>query len=86
MNRIVAPEWLDELPPSDRRAIWSRRDLRRVNFWMGNRPKSGGQIAEHFHGRAAAPPGGIGRGRRNLSTARGSNALRPVAKRGSQSC
>ena len=39
MNRGVAAEWLDELPPSDRRAIWSRRDLRRLNSWMGNRPR-----------------------------------------------
>lgn len=36
MNRLVEPEWLDELPPSDPRAVGSRRDLRRVNFWMGN--------------------------------------------------
>lgn len=37
MNRVVSPEWLDVLPPSDCRAIQSRRDLRKVNFWMGNR-------------------------------------------------
>jgi hypothetical protein len=36
MNRVVAAEWLDGLPVSDRRAIHSRRDLRRVNYWMGN--------------------------------------------------
>lgn len=36
MNRIVKPELLDELPPDDPRAIRSRRDLRRVNAWMGN--------------------------------------------------
>ena len=27
-------ELLDELPPSDPRAIWSRRDLRRINACM----------------------------------------------------
>src|SRR5471030_521870 len=36
MNRIVQPELLDTLPPDDPRAIRSRRDLRRVNAWMGN--------------------------------------------------
>lgn len=36
MNRLVKPELLDELPPDDPRAIRSRRDLRRVNVWMGN--------------------------------------------------
>jgi hypothetical protein len=36
MNRIVHPEILDTLSPADPRAIRSRRDLRRVNVWMGN--------------------------------------------------
>lgn len=36
MNRIVQPELLDELPPDDPRARWSRCDLRRVNAWMRN--------------------------------------------------
>ncbi len=36
MNRCVEPEWLDELPPGDARAMGSRRDLRRLNKWMGN--------------------------------------------------
>ncbi|MGH7951311.1 MAG: class I SAM-dependent methyltransferase [Limisphaerales bacterium] len=36
MNRIVEPEILDALPPADSRALRSRRDLRRVNSWMGN--------------------------------------------------
>ncbi len=36
LNRIVSPEWLDELSPLDARAVDSRRDLRRLNFWMGN--------------------------------------------------
>jgi len=34
MQRIIEPELLDELPPQDRRAIRSRRDLRRVNVLM----------------------------------------------------
>lgn len=36
MKRVVEPELLDELPPDDPRARWSRRDLRRVNAWMRN--------------------------------------------------
>jgi hypothetical protein len=36
MKRIVQPEILDTLSPDDPRALRSRRDLRRVNAWMGN--------------------------------------------------
>ena len=36
MKRIVQPELLDSLPPDDPLAVGSRRDLRRVNWWMGN--------------------------------------------------
>src|SRR5437867_1950832 len=36
MDRRVEPEFLDELPASDPRAIRSRRDLRCLNAWMGN--------------------------------------------------
>ena len=36
MKRLVQPELLDTLPPENPRAIRSRRDLRRVNAWMGN--------------------------------------------------
>jgi|ERR1041385_1956565 hypothetical protein len=36
MKRRVEPEWLDELPAGDNRAVVSRRDLRRVNAWMGH--------------------------------------------------
>lgn len=34
-QRRVEAEWLDVLPPDDPRAMRSRRDLRRVNAWMG---------------------------------------------------
>jgi hypothetical protein len=36
MKREVKRELLDELPAGDRRAIRSRRDLQRVNAWMGH--------------------------------------------------
>ena len=34
--RRIEPEWLDEFPAEDSRAMRSRRDLRRVNAMMGN--------------------------------------------------
>jgi len=34
LSRRVEPEWLDELPQGDPRAVWSRRDLKRINGWM----------------------------------------------------
>jgi hypothetical protein len=34
LPRRVEPEWLDELPQADPRAVWSRRDLKRINRWM----------------------------------------------------
>lgn len=36
MKRVVQPELLDSLPPEDPGAIRSRRDLRLINFLMGN--------------------------------------------------
>ena len=36
LERAVAPEWLDDLPPADRRARRSRRDLRLLNRIMGH--------------------------------------------------
>jgi hypothetical protein len=36
MKRIVKPELLDMLPPDDPRAVRSRHDLHRVNWWMRN--------------------------------------------------
>ena len=45
MNRRVENEWLDHLPPADPRAIGSRRDLRRLNAWMGNAAILSAQLA-----------------------------------------
>jgi len=36
MERIVLPELLDVLPPQDQSALRSRRDLRRLNAFMGH--------------------------------------------------
>jgi Methyltransferase domain len=35
-QRVVEPEWLDELPSNDPQALRSRRDLRRLNRLMGH--------------------------------------------------
>jgi len=35
-DRVLSPEWLDELPAADRMAVGSRRDLRRLNGFMGH--------------------------------------------------
>jgi len=36
LPRHVEPEWLDSLDPDDPRAVRARRDLRLINFLMGN--------------------------------------------------
>jgi len=36
MERVIEPEWLDELPASEPRAVGSRRDLRRINWFMNS--------------------------------------------------
>jgi hypothetical protein len=36
MERMIEPEWLDELPADDARAVASRRDLQRLNRIMGH--------------------------------------------------
>ncbi|MGL4401080.1 MAG: class I SAM-dependent methyltransferase [Luteolibacter sp.] len=36
LERVVIPEFLDHLPADDPAAMRSRRDLRRINFLMGN--------------------------------------------------
>ncbi|HYL89575.1 MAG TPA: methyltransferase domain-containing protein [Burkholderiales bacterium] len=46
--RVLEPEWLDELPPQDPRAIRSRADLRRVNGFMGNARLIAGPLRLHL--------------------------------------
>src|SRR5258708_38976642 len=50
MKRIVQPEILDSLPPDDPEALRSRRDLRRVNFWMGNVGVMASALKENYLG------------------------------------
>src|SRR5271166_1019462 len=44
MKRVVEPEWLDELPANDPRALVSRRDIQRLNRLMGHRPALAGLL------------------------------------------
>jgi hypothetical protein len=56
VKRIVQPEFLDELPPDDPRAVRSRRDLRRVNGWMRHHVIMSRALEKSFH---RNPPGQI---------------------------
>ena len=50
MNRHLQKELLDELPPTDPRAIGSRRDLRRLNGLMGNASILSTELASFSNG------------------------------------
>src|SRR2546428_10536475 len=51
MKRTVLPELLDELRPDDPSAIGSRRDLERINWWMGNAGKLAHALTSTFEAR-----------------------------------
>lgn len=46
-KRIVVPEWLDEMPASDPRALRSRRELRWINALMSNERWILAQLEKH---------------------------------------
>ena len=50
MSRIVKPEILDTLSPADPRAMRVRRDLRRLNFVMGNHGIMARTLRENIDG------------------------------------
>jgi hypothetical protein len=52
MERLVTPELLDELPPQDRQALRSRRDIRRLNGWMRHPSMMAGLLQQSLDGRA----------------------------------
>ena len=49
-ERRVEPEWLDELPADDPRALRSRRDLKRVNALMANAGIVASELTRAFRG------------------------------------
>src|ERR1700737_979923 len=52
MMRAIERELLDELPADDLRAIHSRRDLQRVNAWMGHAGIMADTLAGTFQDRS----------------------------------
>jgi hypothetical protein len=52
MTRLIEAEILDELPADDPLAVGSRRDLRRINSWMGNVRIMAGILEREFQNRA----------------------------------
>lgn len=76
--RAVEPEWLDELPADDHRAVRSRRDLRRINALMMNAHLISRELDRRLpfstHVRVAEI--GAGDGTLMLKLARKSNRLR----------
>jgi hypothetical protein len=47
LPRRLEPEWLDHLPADDPRAMRSRRDLTRVNGFMGNAGRMADALLQH---------------------------------------
>jgi Methyltransferase domain len=62
MERCVKPELLDELPPDDPRAVRSRKDLVRVNAWMGNCGIMARELRSTCNGRATRRMVDVGAG------------------------
>jgi hypothetical protein len=48
-HRVVQPELLDSLPPEAPEAVASRRDLRRINWFMGNGRLIGRELLRQRH-------------------------------------
>jgi hypothetical protein len=75
LRRSIKPELLDELPPHDPRARQSRRDLQRLNVWMGHdrimRRLLGGVDRRHRAGPSRIVEFGAGDGTFLLRLAKG---------------
>src|SRR5256886_11817309 len=50
LPRRLEPEWLDHLAADDPRAMRSRRDLTRVNSFMGNASRMADALLQHATG------------------------------------
>ena len=62
MDRRVEPEFLDELLADDPRALQSRRDLQRLNRWMGNSQIMARALQSCFSGHRARYVAELGAG------------------------
>ena len=69
--RVLEPEWLDELPPQDPRAVRSRADLRRVNWLMGNARIISAALSPHLRDGSRIADLGSGDGHLMLRIAQG---------------
>jgi SAM-dependent methyltransferase len=67
--RALEPEWLDELPAGEPRAIRSRADLRRVNALMGNARHIAAALRQHLPRERALHIADLGTGDGVLSLA-----------------
>lgn len=72
MQRLVEPEIIDQLPPDHPDVARSRRDLRMINFLMGNERWISRKIALH--------PGPLGRGVLEIGAGEGTLLKRLAAK------
>ncbi len=79
LPRRVEPEWLDELPADDPRAVRSRRDLKRVNRLMGSVSILLRELDRVVDAAAATPPHLV-----ELGAGDGSLMLRIARQRKSQ--
>jgi hypothetical protein len=77
VKRIVQPEILDTLAPAEPRAIRSRRDLRRINAWMGNHSIMADVLKNNLNGQTQKKITELGAGDGNflLQVARKTNLL-----------
>jgi len=66
MKRLIQPEWLDELPPDDPDAARSRRDLCRVNAWMGHHDIMADALQNHLNSDFVGPIVELGAGDGNF--------------------
>jgi len=73
MTRRVEPELLDELSPADPYAVGSRRDILRLNAWMGHSRLMARTLA------ACEAPSALGPGAAEARAASGAPALSPRA-------
>jgi len=60
--RTIEPEWLDDLPASDARAVRSRRDLKRINALMMNGALVARELGRAFPGQPPRVVAEIGAG------------------------
>jgi hypothetical protein len=62
LPRVIVPEILDSLPPDDSRAVRSRRDLRWIDFYLGNSRWIVRQLKSRISGPARIMEIGAGEG------------------------